>query len=83
MAVNVIVAAVTLMMGAFVTVWLLYPRCRAWIEAPKWQPLRWDRPLEAADELRPASAQQPVSQDTTARFGPTGPLDATAESGVP
>jgi hypothetical protein len=43
-AINVIVIAVTLMMGGFVVVWLACPRCRPWIEAPKWQPLGWDRP---------------------------------------
>ncbi len=43
MAVNVIVAAVTLMMGGFVAVWLVYPECRSWFEAPKRQPLSWDR----------------------------------------
>ena len=35
MAVNVIVVAVTLMMGGFVAVWLVCPRCRPWFEAPK------------------------------------------------
>ena len=45
MAINVIVVAVTLMMGGFVVVWFACPRCRAWIEAPKWQPLAWDSPL--------------------------------------
>jgi hypothetical protein len=44
MAVNVIVIAVTLMMGGFVAVWLVCPRCRPWFEAPKWQPLGWDPP---------------------------------------
>ena len=44
MAVNVIVAAVTLMMGGFVAVWLVCPRCRPWFEAPKRQPLGWDQP---------------------------------------
>ena len=38
MAVNVIVAAVTLMMGGFMTVWLVCPQCRSWFEAPNWQP---------------------------------------------
>jgi hypothetical protein len=42
--INAIVIAVTVMMGGFVAVWLAYPRCRPWIEAPKWQPLAWDRP---------------------------------------
>jgi UPF0716 family protein affecting phage T7 exclusion len=41
MVVNLIVAAVTLLMGGFVGFWLLCPQCRPWIEAPKWQPLTW------------------------------------------
>lgn len=44
MVINVIVVAVTLLMGGFVGVWLLCPRCRPWFEAPKWQPLGWDEP---------------------------------------
>ena len=44
MAINVIVVAVTLMIGGFVVVWFACPRSRAWIEAPKWQPLAWDSP---------------------------------------
>ena len=44
MVINLIVIAVTLLMIGFVGVWLLYPRCRPWIEAPKWQPLAWDKP---------------------------------------
>ena len=44
MAINVIVTAVTLMMGGFVAVWIVCPRCRPWFEAPKWQPLVWDQP---------------------------------------
>jgi hypothetical protein len=43
MAVNVIVAAVTLMMGGYVAVWLVCPHCRPWFEAPKHQPLDWDQ----------------------------------------
>jgi hypothetical protein len=43
MAVNVIVTAVTLMMGGFVVVWIVFPRCRPWFEAPKRQPLVWDQ----------------------------------------
>ena len=50
MAVNVIVVAVTLLMGGFVAVWLVCPRCRSWIEAPKWQPLGWDQPPRALEE---------------------------------
>jgi hypothetical protein len=44
MTINIIVAAVTLLMCTFAAVWLLCPRCRPWFEAPKQQPLRWDRP---------------------------------------
>jgi hypothetical protein len=50
MAVNVIVAAVTLLIGGFVAVWLVCPRCRPWFEAPKRQPLGWDQPLQAPEE---------------------------------
>ena len=43
MAVNIIVAGVTLLMAAFVGVRFGWPRCRSWIEAPKYQPLEWDK----------------------------------------
>ena len=32
MSINIIVAAVTLVMGGFVGVWVLCPRCRPWLE---------------------------------------------------
>jgi hypothetical protein len=51
-AINVIVIAVTLMIGGFVVVWLAVPRCRPWIEAPKWQPLAWDRSTRASEDSR-------------------------------
>ena len=35
MAVNLIVLAVTLLMAAFVGVWIFFPRLRAWMEMPK------------------------------------------------
>jgi hypothetical protein len=35
MAVNLIVAAVTLILAGFVAVWLAFPRLRPWMEAPK------------------------------------------------
>lgn len=43
MVINVIVVAVTLLMAGFVGTWLACPRYRPWIEAPKWQPLGWDK----------------------------------------
>ncbi|MGO9470184.1 MAG: hypothetical protein ACLQVF_39285 [Isosphaeraceae bacterium] len=50
MAINVIVTAVTLMMGGFVAVWFLCPRSRPWFEAPKWQPLVWDQLPRAPED---------------------------------
>ncbi|MFI5460984.1 MAG: hypothetical protein ACHRXM_36710 [Isosphaerales bacterium] len=35
MAINLIVAAVTLLMAGFVAVWILSPPLRAWMESPK------------------------------------------------
>lgn len=35
MAVNLIVAAVTLLMAGFIAVWLAIPGLRPWMEAPK------------------------------------------------
>jgi hypothetical protein len=52
MAVNVIVAVITLVMSGFVAVWLVCPGCRPWFEAPKRQPLDWDEPPEAPAERR-------------------------------
>lgn len=37
MAVNIIVLTVTLLMAAFVGAWILLPRLRSWIEAPKYR----------------------------------------------
>ena len=52
MVINVIVADVTLLMAGFVGVWLAFPRCRPWIEAPKWQPLGWDDPPRTPEDGR-------------------------------
>lgn len=35
MAVNLIVLAVTLLMAAFVGIWIFFPPLRAWMEMPK------------------------------------------------
>ncbi len=43
MAVNLIVGGVTLFLAAAVVLWLVWPSGRRWIEAPKYQPLEWDR----------------------------------------
>jgi hypothetical protein len=62
-AINVIVIAVTLMMGGFVVVWLAFPRCRLWIEAPKWQPLGWDRSACAPKDGDPRGALPSTSHE--------------------
>ena len=41
MVVNLIVLAVTLLMAAFLFVWVLFPRLRPWIESPKYRVLSW------------------------------------------
>ena len=64
MVINVIVVAVTLLMGGFVGVWLVCPRCRPWIEAPKWQPLAWDKPVQRAISAK-AGAGNPVGKTNT------------------
>jgi hypothetical protein len=42
-AVNLIVAAVTLLMGGFVVAWLLFPRLRPWLERPKYRLLEQEK----------------------------------------
>jgi hypothetical protein len=43
MALNLILAAITLLMLAFLMVWCLLPRFRPWFEAPKYRVLQWER----------------------------------------
>ena len=43
MAVNLIVLAVTLLMAAFLSVWIFFPRLRAWMEMPKYRFLERQR----------------------------------------
>jgi hypothetical protein len=42
-AVNLIVLAVTLLMAAFLGVWIFFPRLRAWMEMPKYRFLEQQR----------------------------------------
>jgi hypothetical protein len=42
-AVNLIVLAVTLLMTAFVGIWIFFPRLRAWMEMPKYRFLEQQR----------------------------------------
>jgi hypothetical protein len=41
MVINLIVAAITLLMVGFVLAWYWFPRLREWIEAPKYRVLEW------------------------------------------
>jgi hypothetical protein len=42
MLVNLIVLAITVLMGVLAVVWLCCPRVRPWMEAPKYRVLAWD-----------------------------------------
>jgi hypothetical protein len=42
-AVNLIVLAVTVLMGGYVGVWIFSPRLRAWMEMPKYRFLQQQR----------------------------------------
>jgi len=52
MVVNWIMLAVTLLMAAFLLVWLFVPRFRPWMEAPKYRVLTWEERFPEA--TRPA-----------------------------
>jgi hypothetical protein len=54
MAINVIVAGVTLLVAGFVGVWYLCPRLRPWFEAPKYRVLEWDRRFPGVVRGEPA-----------------------------
>jgi len=58
LAINLIVAAVTLLMAGFVTVWILSPPLRAWMESPKVRFIDRTRrfPQIVRDEKKVASA---------------------------
>jgi hypothetical protein len=43
MAVNLIVLAVTLLVGAYLVVWIFFPGLRAWMEMPKYRFLERER----------------------------------------
>lgn len=44
MALTLILAAITLLMLGFLTVWCFFPQLRPWFEAPKYRVLQWERP---------------------------------------
>lgn len=64
MAVNLIVIAVTLLVGGFLAVWLAFPRLRPWFEAPKYRVLEWDRRYPVA--VREGSGLEVSSREVNA-----------------
>jgi hypothetical protein len=63
MAMNLIVLGVTLLMGAFVAIWIFVPRLRSWMELPKYRFLEQQR--KHPDVLRDGQLgpEEPSPQD--------------------
>jgi len=51
-AVNLIVLAVTVLMGMFIAVWCFCPWLRPWMEAPKYRILKQEAPSVPTDRSR-------------------------------
>jgi hypothetical protein len=49
MVVSLIVLAVSLLMAGFFLVWLVCPRLRPWMEAPKYRVLQWEQRFPQAE----------------------------------
>ena len=63
MAVNLIVLVVTLLMAAFVGVWIFFPRLRAWMEMPKYRFLEQQRRFPGVLRDRPPGRDEPSGQE--------------------
>jgi hypothetical protein len=63
MAVNLIVLAVTLLMAAFVGVWIFSPRLRAWMEMPKYRFLEHQRQFPDVLRDRQPGREEPSQQE--------------------
>ena len=63
MAVNLIVLAVTLLMAAFVSVWILFPRLRAWMEMPKYRFLERQRQFPSVLRERQPTREELSQQE--------------------
>jgi hypothetical protein len=62
-AVNLIVLAVTLLMAAFVGVWIFFPRLRAWMEMPKYRFLEQQRGFPGVLREHQAGKEEPSQQE--------------------
>jgi hypothetical protein len=69
-AVNLIVLAVTLLMAAFVGVWIFLPRLRAWMEMPKHRFLELQRRFPSVLRDHQPEREQPSQEERRHR-----PLD--------
>ena len=62
MAVNLIVLAVTLLMAAFLGVWIFFPRLRAWMEMPKYRFLERQHQFPGVLRDRQPGREEPSQQ---------------------
>jgi hypothetical protein len=62
-AVNLIVLAVTLLMAAFLGVWIFFPRLRAWMEMPKYRFLEQQRRFPGVLRDRQPGREEPSQQE--------------------
>jgi hypothetical protein len=61
-AINLIVLAVTLLMAAFLGVWIFFPRLRAWMEMPKYRFLEQQRQFPDVLRDRQPAREEPSQQ---------------------
>ncbi len=63
MAINLIVLAVSLLMAAFLGVWVFFPRLRAWMELPKYRFLEQQRRFPEVSRDGPPGRQRSSQQE--------------------
>ena len=63
MAVNLIVLAVTLLLAAFVSVWIFFPRLCAWMELPKYRFLELQRQFPSVLREHQPRREEPSQQE--------------------
>jgi hypothetical protein len=61
--INLIVLAVTVLMVAFLAVWIFFPRLRAWMEVPKYRFLQQQRSFPGVRHDPPPGPAGPSRQD--------------------
>ncbi len=63
MVINLIVLGVTLLLAAFVAVWVFFPRLRVWMEVPKYRFLEQQRRFPGVRHDRPPEGEGPPLQE--------------------